>query len=243
MSSTEHSLLSSYRESLLEHLLRGGSDAACLALRASPSEVLKPQVDDGGYDLVLEAGNVAGISSSRLHSRDRRPAGSMSISASRVNPSGCIICMMFDPLDIEPRPVLLVWWHAGRTTCPTSRHSRLQSTPRRDSAGAKAARPNHRVVPLSAFTHAPTLPHWRSCFSARRIAGRGFVELTIRVTPHGGHRVAIKQKRSRNNCPGYRNRNGQIVVRATDLPGNDHLQRGLRPSLRKLPNAIRCQWE
>lgn len=25
--------------------------------------------------------------------------------------------------------------------------------------------------------------------------------------------------------PGYRNRNGQVVVRATDLAGNDHLQK------------------
>ena len=25
--------------------------------------------------------------------------------------------------------------------------------------------------------------------------------------------------------PGYRNRNGQVVVRATALPGNDHMQR------------------
>jgi hypothetical protein len=25
--------------------------------------------------------------------------------------------------------------------------------------------------------------------------------------------------------PGYANRNGQIVIRKTDLPGNDHLQR------------------
>jgi hypothetical protein len=25
--------------------------------------------------------------------------------------------------------------------------------------------------------------------------------------------------------PGFRNRNGQVVVRATGLPGNDHLQR------------------
>ena len=25
--------------------------------------------------------------------------------------------------------------------------------------------------------------------------------------------------------PGYRNRHGQIVVRATGLPGNDHMQR------------------
>ena len=24
--------------------------------------------------------------------------------------------------------------------------------------------------------------------------------------------------------PGYRNRNGQVVIRATGLPGNDHLQ-------------------
>jgi rRNA maturation endonuclease Nob1 len=29
----------------------------------------------------------------------------------------------------------------------------------------------------------------------------------------------------RTTHPGYRNRNDQVVVRATDLPGNDHLQR------------------
>jgi hypothetical protein len=26
-------------------------------------------------------------------------------------------------------------------------------------------------------------------------------------------------------APGYRNKNGQVVVRKTDLPGNDHMQR------------------
>ncbi len=38
----------------------------------------------------------------------------------------------------------------------------------------------------------------------------------------------MKRPRNRNQKttePGYRNRNGQVVVRKTDLPGNDHLQR------------------
>lgn len=34
-----------------------------------------------------------------------------------------------------------------------------------------------------------------------------------------------KSERGRTTNPGYRNRNGQVVVRGTSLSGNDHLQR------------------
>ena len=37
--------------------------------------------------------------------------------------------------------------------------------------------------------------------------------------------AASKGKDRGTTTPGYHNKHGQVVVRATDLPGNDHLQR------------------
>lgn len=55
MTTTEHSLLSSYREVLLEHLFAGEVMRHLWISGTKRLEMLKPQVDDGGYDLVLEA--------------------------------------------------------------------------------------------------------------------------------------------------------------------------------------------
>src|SRR5437867_2052984 len=53
-----HSTRSSHREALLEHLF-AGEVMRHLWLRGEwRLEVLKPQVDDGGYDLVLEANSI-----------------------------------------------------------------------------------------------------------------------------------------------------------------------------------------
>jgi hypothetical protein len=51
----DHSLLSSYREMVLEHLFSGEVMRHVWLSGIKRLEVLKPQVDDGGYDLVLEA--------------------------------------------------------------------------------------------------------------------------------------------------------------------------------------------
>lgn len=53
-----HSLRSSHREALLEHLFAGEIMRRLWIRGEWRLEVLKPQVDDGGYDLVLEANNI-----------------------------------------------------------------------------------------------------------------------------------------------------------------------------------------
>ncbi|HEY0016643.1 MAG TPA: hypothetical protein VGC13_10005 [Longimicrobium sp.] len=54
----EHSLHSSYREALLEHLLAGEIMRSLWLSGVHRMEVLKPQVDDGGYDLLMEANGI-----------------------------------------------------------------------------------------------------------------------------------------------------------------------------------------
>src|SRR6267378_4947305 len=53
-----HSLRSSHREALLEHLFAGEIMRRLWIRGDWRLEVQKPQVDDGGYDLVLEANGV-----------------------------------------------------------------------------------------------------------------------------------------------------------------------------------------
>jgi hypothetical protein len=59
MSATEHSLYSSYREVLLEHLFSGEVMRYLWLQGVIRMEVLRPQVDDGGYDLVLAVSQVS----------------------------------------------------------------------------------------------------------------------------------------------------------------------------------------
>jgi hypothetical protein len=55
---TERSIDSSYREMLLEHLFAGAVMSHLWLDGVRRLELLKPQADDAGYRLVLEAGNV-----------------------------------------------------------------------------------------------------------------------------------------------------------------------------------------
>ena len=53
-----HTHGSSYRESLLEHLFTGEVMRYLWKERYTRLEVLKPQVDNSGYDLVMEANGI-----------------------------------------------------------------------------------------------------------------------------------------------------------------------------------------
>ena len=98
MAATDHNLRSSYREMLLEHLFAGAVMRHIWLTSSSRVEMLKPQVDDGGYDLVLEARwhrspyPIEGIASRRQDSGGQPQSGPR---ASKQ--SGCVIWMQFDP--------------------------------------------------------------------------------------------------------------------------------------------------
>jgi hypothetical protein len=156
MSSTEHSLLSSYRESLLEHLFAGEVMRYVWLSGLRRLEVLKPQVDDGGYDLVLEAGN------SVRHVQLKATFKGSTVNTFKVNlglagkPSGCVVCMLFAPETLALGPF---YWFGGTpgeklpdlTRFKTAKHTKA------NSLGVKTERPNLRVVPLSAFTKVPDI--------------------------------------------------------------------------------------
>jgi hypothetical protein len=55
VTSTIHTLNSSYREILIEHIFIGEIMRRLWLRGITQFEVLQPQVDDSGYDLVIEA--------------------------------------------------------------------------------------------------------------------------------------------------------------------------------------------
>jgi hypothetical protein len=115
VTSNQHTLNSSYREMLIEHLLVG-EIMECLWIRGIVQfEVLKPQVDDSNYDLVLEANGFVRhiqLKSSFDEAATKQVKVSLKLSS---KPSACVIWVRFDPETMEIGPFL---WFGGPPGAP-----------------------------------------------------------------------------------------------------------------------------
>jgi hypothetical protein len=132
---------------LLRHLWRTGVHA----------ELLKPNVDDGGYDVVIEANKcMRHIQLKASYSGSKTARQNVRLELGD-KPSGCVIWMVFDPktLDFES-----FRWLGGpprhRLPCiakhPVAKHAKG------DATGTKKHRPHVRVVPRGAFDVVKTIP-------------------------------------------------------------------------------------
>jgi hypothetical protein len=156
MAATEHSLYSRYREALLEHLF-AGEVMRHLWLRGNVRiEMLKPQVDDGGYDLVLEAnGVVRHVQLKSSHHGSSTSVAKVSLHLAK-KPSGCVIWLQFDAATLQLGPYLWFGSEPGKrlpdiAAFPVARHTKG------NAEGVKLDRPNLRVVPRRAFESIATV--------------------------------------------------------------------------------------
>jgi hypothetical protein len=151
----DHSVLSSYREVLLEHLFVGEvMRHVWLFSGTKRLEVLKPQVDDGGYDLVLEASSVV------RHVQLKATFEGSSVRRFNINANlaqkrgGCVICMKFDEKTLDLGPF---YWLGGAPDELPDLGVSIAKHAKGNAQGVKSLRPNIRVVPLSAFTLVPSI--------------------------------------------------------------------------------------
>jgi len=146
-----NSLLSSYREALLEHLFAGEVMRHVWLSGIRRLEVLKPQVDDGGYDLVLEAPNVV------RHIQLKATFLGSTVRNFRVNvaltkkPSGCVVGMFFDRDTLALGPFL---WFGGLPgqPLPDLQGFKIAKHTKANSKGVKLPRTAIRVLPHTRFT-------------------------------------------------------------------------------------------
>lgn len=150
MTSTQDTHNSSYREILIEHIFVG-EIMRRLWLRGIPQfEVLKPQVDDSGYDLVLEANGFVRhvqLKSSFDAAATAQVKASLKLAA---KPSACVIWVRFDPKTMNLGPFL---WFGGMPgePIPDLVGLRVAKHTRANSKGVKKERPGQRSIPKARF--------------------------------------------------------------------------------------------
>jgi hypothetical protein len=156
MTATENSLLSSYRESLPEHLFAGEVMRRVWLSGVKRLEVLKPQVDDGGCDLVLEGNSVVRHVQLKATFRGSKVARFNVNTALEAKPAGCVIVLLFDPTTLELGPFL---WFGGapHSRLPSLEHFSIARHTKGNAQGIKLRRPNVRVLPRAAFTKVPSI--------------------------------------------------------------------------------------
>lgn len=144
-----HFRRSSYREKVVEHLFVGELLRYLWAKRAGAVDILKPEVDNGGYDIVVTHGKVVRHIQLKA-SLVSGSAVSQNINASLGDhPSGCIVWILIDEnLNFES-----FLWFGSKPGDPLPNLSERKPAKhtRANAQGIKPIRTNTKVVPRSAF--------------------------------------------------------------------------------------------
>ncbi len=146
----KHTHYSSYRERLLEHIFVGEIMRRLWAQGITELEVLKPQVDDSGYDIVLEANSVmrhVQLKASHHGSSAREIKANIRLA---TKPGGCIVWVKFDADTLVPGPFLWFGGAPGEPLPDISKYPIAKHT-KGNAQGVKAERPNIRLIPRSHF--------------------------------------------------------------------------------------------
>lgn len=140
-----------YREQLLEHLLVSQLLRFAWLRDEARLEVMKPEIDRSGYDIVLEAHGVC------RHVQLKTSSHSAKTSRQNIHVdlagklSGCVVWTRFDDATLELGPFLFFGGKAGERMpslegLPVAKHTRG------NAQGHKAERPSIRVLTKGKFT-------------------------------------------------------------------------------------------
>lgn len=156
MANQDHSLRSSYREMLLEHLFSGEIMRHFWLRETLRLEVLKPQVDDGGYDLLLDGNGIVRHVQLKATFRGSTVRRFNVSTALARKPSGCVIVLLFERRNLDLGPFLWLGGRPGAALPDLSKYPITKHT-KGNAQGVKLPRPALRVVPRSAFEEVPTI--------------------------------------------------------------------------------------
>ena len=149
MGAASHTENSSTREKILEHLFVGELLRSLWLKGISDVEVLRPEVDAGGYDLVVEC---AGILRHIQLKASYQKASTMSVGVNvrlSAKPSGCVVWMKFDPETLALGPFL--WLGGAPGAVLPNLGNRLGRHTRGNRVGLKGERQSIRVVRATSF--------------------------------------------------------------------------------------------
>jgi hypothetical protein len=146
-----HSQYSSLREKVIEHLFVGDLLRFLWRRGVRDMEVLRSEVDRGGYDLVVECNGVwRHIQLKASHLGTKTSMVNVNLHLAR-KPTGCVVWIRFDRDTLELGPYL--WFGAE----PGKVLPELGSKVGRHTRGNKAERPSIRVLRKTQFLEIPNV--------------------------------------------------------------------------------------
>ncbi len=151
---SKHYEYSSFREKLIEHLFIGEMLKLSWLKGDCQLEVMKPEVDNAGCDVVLELNNVI------RHIQLKVKASKLGGKTSRQNihtrlatkPSGCIIWIVFDEDTLELCSFYFFGAEAGKPLTGLD-NAKIAKHTKTNADGIKAERPNIRSISKGQFDH------------------------------------------------------------------------------------------
>ena len=139
--------MSHYRENLLEHVFVAEVLQECAFVRHQKVEVLRAEVDDGGYDLVFQLGDIVRHVQLKTRSKKGR-ARKVQVNANlEKHLGGCVVWMFWDVDPSTERACLTYRWSGNN---PRQRTKSLPDTVGRHTRGG-GERPNMRVMKWGDF--------------------------------------------------------------------------------------------
>jgi hypothetical protein len=146
---------SSARENLIEHVFLGELLRALWRKNVRDLEILRPEVDSGGYDLALEfRGVVRHIQLKSSFTGARRAKITASVKL-HERPSACILWIFFDRESLSLGPFLWFGAPAGEKIPPLGNRIAKHTKPNRMLE--KAEKPAHRIITKNQFTALETM--------------------------------------------------------------------------------------
>ena len=152
----QHYLKSSYREKLIEHLFVGELLKLSWCEGSCSVEVAKPEVDNQGYDLIIEDSSVIRHVQLKASHQDARAANQKVHVALESKPSGCVIWIYFNEETMGLGPFLYFGNKAGERL-PSLESMRIAKHTKANAEGVKNERPDVRVVPKGQFQRFETI--------------------------------------------------------------------------------------
>lgn len=153
--STHHFTDSSLREKVLEHLFVGDLLKLLWINNRRDIEVLRADVDRGGYDLVLECNRVVRHVQLKSSRRGAKTA-SVDIQTRLADKScGCVIWIFFDEETLDLGPFL--WFGSEPGQCLPSLGDKVARHKKANSKGEKSYKPGLREVRRSRFVPVLTM--------------------------------------------------------------------------------------
>lgn len=151
-----HSLHSSLREKILEHLFIGDVLKSLWQKGLRDIEVLKAELDSGGYDVVISCQEII------RHIQLKASCKGSATSEQKVQlslgtkPSGCVVWMQFDPEGLNLGPF---YWFGGLPgqPLPDITNKKVAKHTKGNAQGEKLERPNLRVLVKRDFIKLETI--------------------------------------------------------------------------------------